>query len=93
CGGALYCLDQQTGRLGSPSFVMVVVGQHHHDFVLPGRMQGDSAHCADRALRAAPHADFAVMAIRLQSLSQLRASLASGGKPCGLSPPRDAWRP
>ena len=23
----------------------------------------------------------------------LRASLASGGKPCGLSPPRDAWRP
>ena len=23
----------------------------------------------------------------------LRASLASRGKPCGLSPPRDAWRP
>ena len=23
----------------------------------------------------------------------LRAALASGGKPCGLSPPRDAWRP
>lgn len=33
---------------------MVVVGQHHHDFVLPGRMQGDSAHCADRALRLRP---------------------------------------
>eukprot|EP00952_Eustigmatos_sp_NYUAD-ZCMA_P000092 253-Eustigmatos_ZCMA.PRE.1 len=59
-------------------------------------MQGDSSHCADRALRAAPHADFAVMAIRLQSLSRLRAggaALASRGKPCGLSPPRDAWHP
>jgi len=56
---------------------MVMVGQHHHDFVLPGRMQGDSAHCADRALRAAPHADFAVMAIRLQSLSRLRAGGAA----------------
>ena len=51
---------------------MVVVGQHHHDFVLPGRMQGDSAHCADRALRAAPRADFAVTAIRLQSLTPSR---------------------
>lgn len=58
---------------------------------------------APPGFRAAPRAVFAVTAIRLQSLTPsrpwrcapvaLRASLASRGKPCGLSPPRDAWRP
>ena len=97
-GGALCCSDRQTERLGSPSFVMVVGGQHHNDLGLSGRMQGDSAYRADRALRAAPHADFAVMAIRLQSLSRLRADGAARfaclqGKALRLSPPRMAWRP
>ena len=51
-----------------------------------------------RASRATPRAIFVVTAIRLQSLtpSRLRRcalALASRGKPCGLSPPRDAWRP
>ena len=53
---------------------------------------------APPGFRAAPRADFAVTAIWLQSThafapAALRASLASRGKPCGLSPPRAAWRP
>ena len=40
-----------------------------------------------QALRAAPRATFSVTAIRLQSLTQLRASLAFRGKPCSLSLP------
>ena len=55
---------------------------------------------APSGFRAAPRAVFAVTAIRLQSLtpSRLRAYGAARcaclrGKPCGLSPPRDAWRP
>lgn len=41
-------------------------------------------HCRHGHSASIPHA-FAPAA--------LRASLASRGKPCGLSPPRDAWRP
>jgi len=42
--------------------------------------------CNMRAARPIPHPTaFAPAA--------LRATLASGGKPCGLSPPRVAWRP
>lgn len=53
---------------------------------------------APPGFRAAPRADFAVTAIRLQSLTPsrqvaLRASLASRGSAQGPSPPRAAWHP
>ena len=53
---------------------------------------------APPGFRAAPRAVFAVTAIRLQSLtpSRLRRCalrLPPGESPCGLSPPRTAWRP
>ena len=51
-----------------------------------------------RALRAAPRASCRITAMRLDpsrtyAPAALRALLSSRGKPCGLSPPRDAWHP
>ena len=51
-----------------------------------------------RALRAAPRASCRITAMRLDpsrtyAPAALRALLSSRGKPCGLSPPRGAWRP
>ena len=51
-----------------------------------------------RALRAAPRASCRITSMRLDpsrtyAPAALRALLSSRGKPCGLSPPRGAWRP
>ena len=58
---------------------------------------GVSAHCAAGLSGCAPcrlrcHGHSASIPHAFAPAA-LRASLASRGKPCGLSPPRDAWRP
>ena len=105
CGGAAMLLIAASHAQGFGSCPMSRMSKASIALVmvewLEARGSRNSMACrriAPPGFRAAPRAVFAVTAIRLQSLTPsrlraLRAALASRGKPCGLSPPRAAWRP